>query len=136
MLRSRVCRGLTTPPAPPRPLRRLAGKGVKVAIFDTGLKKGHPHFRRVKERTNWTSERTLDDAVGHGTFVTGVIASQADCLGFAPDAELHIFRIFTKKQVSKGRGEGSECGEDGSESARCVRLVTAVFWGAGSSVVS
>ncbi|XP_043235326.1 membrane-bound transcription factor site-1 protease-like [Amphibalanus amphitrite] len=78
----------------------FTGKGVKVAIFDTGLKKGHPHFRRVKERTNWTSERTLDDAVGHGTFVTGVIASQADCLGFAPDAELHIFRIFTKKQSS------------------------------------
>ena len=79
-----------------------------MAIFDTGLKKSHPHFRRVKERTNWTSEKTLEDAVGHGTFVTGVIASQAECLGFAPDAELHIFRIFTKKQV----GDWAEWVED------------------------
>ncbi|XP_037086753.1 LOW QUALITY PROTEIN: membrane-bound transcription factor site-1 protease-like [Pollicipes pollicipes] len=78
----------------------VTGKGVKVAIFDTGLKKGHPHFRRVKERTNWTTEKTLDDALGHGTFVAGVIASQAECLGFAPDAELHIFRVFTNRQSS------------------------------------
>ena len=32
--------------------------------------------------------------------ILGVIASSAECLGFAPDAELHIFRVFTKKQVS------------------------------------
>ena len=37
------------------------GKGVKVAIFDTGLPKGHPHFKNVKDRTNWTGEKTLDD---------------------------------------------------------------------------
>ena len=29
-----------------------------------------------------------------------IVASSAECLGFAPDAELHIFRVFTKKQVS------------------------------------
>lgn len=77
------------------------GKGVAVAVFDTGLRKGHPHFKRVVERTNWTSERTLDDGLGHGTFVAGVIAStSADCPGFAPDADLYIFRVFTNKQVS------------------------------------
>uniref|UniRef100_A0A8C4QCE9 Membrane-bound transcription factor site-1 protease n=1 Tax=Eptatretus burgeri TaxID=7764 RepID=A0A8C4QCE9_EPTBU len=76
------------------------GAGVKVAVFDTGLSERHPHFRNVKERTNWTNEKTLDDGLGHGTFVAGVIASMRECQGFAPDAELHIFRVFTNNQVS------------------------------------
>ncbi|EPY81783.1 membrane-bound transcription factor site-1 protease preproprotein [Camelus ferus] len=77
------------------------GANVRVAVFDTGLSEKHPHFKNVKERTNWTNERTLDDAgLGHGTFVAGVIASMRECQGFAPDAELHIFRVFTNNQVS------------------------------------
>lgn len=77
----------------------ITGRGVKVAIFDTGLTKNHPHFRNVKERTNWTNEKSLDDRVSHGTFVAGVIASSKECLGFAPDADLYIFKVFTNSQV-------------------------------------
>lgn len=78
----------------------VTGKGIRVAVFDTGLAKNHPHFKRVKERTNWTNEKSLDDGVSHGTFVAGVVASSKECLGFAPDAELHIYRVFTNNQVS------------------------------------
>ncbi|KAH9637252.1 hypothetical protein HF086_006896 [Spodoptera exigua] len=78
----------------------VTGEGIRVAVFDTGLARNHPHFGRVRERTDWTGENTLDDALGHGTFVAGVIASRAECLGFAPDADLHIFRVFTDNQVS------------------------------------
>ncbi|XP_071040953.1 membrane-bound transcription factor site-1 protease isoform X2 [Parasteatoda tepidariorum] len=78
----------------------VRGAGVKVAVFDTGLVKNHPHFKKIKERTNWTNEKTLDDGLGHGTFVAGVIASNRECLGFAPDSELHIYRVFTNNQVS------------------------------------
>lgn len=77
----------------------ITGKGVKVGIFDTGLTHNHPHFRNVKERTNWTNEKSLDDGVSHGTFVAGVIASSKECLGLAPDAELHIYKVFTNSQV-------------------------------------
>eukprot|EP00249_Psilotum_nudum_P017734 c26465_g1_i3 orf=1577-4720(+) len=77
------------------------GAGVKMAIFDTGVRADHPHFRNIKERTNWTNEDTLNDNLGHGTFVAGVIASQdPQCLGFAPDAEIYAFRVFTDAQVS------------------------------------
>ncbi|XP_050396545.1 membrane-bound transcription factor site-1 protease [Patella vulgata] len=78
------------------------GSGVKVAIFDTGLASDHPHFKkgRIKDRTNWTNEKTLDDGLGHGTFVTGVISSSNECLGFAPDADIYVFRVFTNNQVS------------------------------------
>ncbi|XP_050684015.1 membrane-bound transcription factor site-1 protease isoform X2 [Leptidea sinapis] len=78
----------------------VTGEGIRVAVFDTGLSRDHSHFGRIRERTDWTGEKTLDDALGHGTFVAGVIASRADCLGFAPDSDLYIFRVFTDNQVS------------------------------------
>lgn len=37
--------------------------------------------------------------LGHGTFVAGVIASHKECLGFAPDADIYVFRVFTNNQV-------------------------------------
>ncbi|KAK9498135.1 hypothetical protein O3M35_004013 [Rhynocoris fuscipes] len=78
----------------------ITGSGVKVAVFDTGLSKGHPHFKRVVERSDWTHEKSLEDGLGHGTFVAGVIASSKECLGLAPDSQLYIFRVFTNNQVS------------------------------------
>lgn len=77
------------------------GQGIKVAIFDTGLPESDRHFKFVKERTNWTNEKMLDDGLGHGTFVAGVVGSTFyDCPGLAQDAELYIFRVFTNNQVS------------------------------------
>ncbi|KNA22459.1 hypothetical protein SOVF_033990 [Spinacia oleracea] len=77
------------------------GAKVKMAIFDTGIRANHPHFRNIKERTNWTNENTLNDNLGHGTFVAGVIAGQeSECPGFAPDTEIYAFRVFTDAQVS------------------------------------
>lgn len=55
---------------------------------------------KFQERTNWTNEDTLNDNLGHGTFVAGVIAGQdEECLGFAPDTEIYAFRVFTDAQV-------------------------------------
>lgn len=79
------------------------GAKVKMAIFDTGIRADHPHFRNIKERTNWTNEDTLNDNLGHGTFVAGVIAGEdAECLGFAPDTEIYAFRVFTDAQLIAG----------------------------------
>uniref|UniRef100_J3MBK0 Uncharacterized protein n=1 Tax=Oryza brachyantha TaxID=4533 RepID=J3MBK0_ORYBR len=79
----------------------FTGRKVKMAIFDTGIRADHPHFRNIKERTNWTNEDTLNDNLGHGTFVAGVIAGQdAECPGFAPDTEIYAFRVFTDAQIS------------------------------------
>lgn len=77
------------------------GTGVRVAVFDTGLGENNPHFPNVVERTDWTEEGTLDDHVGHGTFVAGLIGgSHPRCPGIAPGALLYTFRVFTGAQVS------------------------------------
>jgi len=77
------------------------GAGVKMAIFDTGIAEHHPHFRHIVERTNWTNENQLEDGLGHGSFVAGVIAGTSTaCAGFAPDALIHTFRVFTNDQNS------------------------------------
>ena len=57
------------------------GAGIRVAIFDTGLGAAHPHLRNVEERTNWTDEETVEDAVGHGSFVAGCNPSCNPCVG-------------------------------------------------------
>ncbi|EGC29764.1 hypothetical protein DICPUDRAFT_42435, partial [Dictyostelium purpureum] len=78
-----------------------SGKGVKVAIFDTGLSKDHPHFKNIVEITDWTREENSNDNVGHGTFVAGIIASGSEkCLGFAPDSDIHIYRVFNSQKES------------------------------------
>ncbi|EFA78031.1 membrane-bound transcription factor peptidase [Heterostelium album PN500] len=77
------------------------GKGIKVAVFDTGLSRDHPHFRNVREAIDYTNDEKSDDVIGHGTFVAGIIASDYEgCPGFAPDAELYIFRVFNKDKLS------------------------------------
>eukprot|EP00210_Caulerpa_lentillifera_P002967 g2833.t1 len=79
----------------------FSGSKVRVGVFDTGIRADHPHVKNIKERTNWTHQKTLNDGLGHGSFVAGVIAgSYHGCLGLAPDVELHTFKVFTDDQVS------------------------------------
>ena len=76
--------------------RGVTGAGVRVAIFDTGLSKTHPHFKRIRERTNWTNEKTLDDELGHGTFVAGVVASSAEVKKYSSNQIIILqFNCFT-----------------------------------------
>ena len=78
------------------------GEGVRVAIFDTGVGAEHPDFvDQLRGRTDWTSDGVLEDTVGHGTFVAGVLGGRSKaCPGIAPDAELYTFRVFNSAQQS------------------------------------
>ncbi len=79
------------------------GKGVKVAIIDSGVDASHPQLRgRVKQYdvTNTGNE----DCVGHGTEVAGIIgaadlrAQGIPFLGVAPAAELISIKAATGGQ--------------------------------------
>ena len=77
------------------------GSGVKMGVFDTGIRADHPDVKNIKERTNWTHEPTLEDGLGHGSFVAGVIAGTSPlCPGLAPEVAIYTFRVFTNDQVS------------------------------------
>lgn len=109
----------TTPAAPPSVAAESGapalwkqgyfGAGVRVGVFDTSVRADHPDIAHVDERSNWTHEPTLDDGLGHGSFVAGVVASggrdvlhrpSTQCPGLAPLARIHTFRVFTNDQVS------------------------------------
>ncbi|MEU1967709.1 S8 family serine peptidase [Micromonospora sediminicola] len=70
------------------------GKGVKVAVLDTGVDLTHPDLAgKVAEARNFSEEANPDDIVGHGTHVASTIAgsgaaSGGKYRGVAPDATL------------------------------------------------
>ncbi|TVX92450.1 S8 family serine peptidase [Paenibacillus agilis] len=70
--------------------KQFTGKGVKVAVIDTGINMEHPLFRgNIKKGYDYVDHDSIpQDEDGHGSHVAGIIMQQA------PDAELHIYRVF------------------------------------------
>jgi subtilisin family serine protease len=66
------------------------GKGVTVAVLDTGVDDSHPDLvGRIAEARNFTSEPDTVDRIGHGTHVAATIGSKdAKYRGVAPEATL------------------------------------------------
>lgn len=82
--------------------RGASGRGVRIAIFDTGLNAQHSFVSNVVEIVNFTGEESSEDIVGHSTFMTGTVASRdtEGCPGLAPNAEVTIVRVFDSTQTS------------------------------------
>ena len=79
----------------------ITGKGIKVGIFDTGVREDHPDLKNIAMRVNFTYQQSTSDGLGHGSFVAGCIASVSPgCPSNAPDVALHTFKVFTDDQTS------------------------------------
>ncbi|WP_448316038.1 S8 family serine peptidase [Streptomyces sp. CO7] len=82
------------------------GKGVKVAVLDTGIDAGHPDFDGLIDGTSsFVPGEAVTDVNGHGTHVAGTIvgsgaASGGENKGVAPDADLYVGKVL-------GGAEGS-----------------------------
>ena len=80
--------------------QRTTGRGVKIAILDTGCS-AHPNFNAsIKTTRNFLNlTNNVEDFSGHGTHVTGIIASNGNnkVFGIAPDVELHIGKVANNK---------------------------------------
>ncbi|MFD1150714.1 type VII secretion-associated serine protease mycosin [Saccharothrix hoggarensis] len=79
--------------------RFATGKGVKLAIIDTGVNEKHPRLAgRVIPGGDYveTGERGVVDCDGHGTEVAGVAAASRDdetgFVGAAPEAQIIAYR--------------------------------------------
>lgn len=70
-----------------------SGRGVRVAVIDSGIAGGHPHIGAVSPGV-WIRPDGLSadarDALGHGTAVAAAIREKA------PDAELIPVRVFDR----------------------------------------
>ena len=81
------------------------GKGITVAVLDTGCDREHPDLqKRIRGGRNFTDDDGSDpmkflDYNGHGTHVAGTIAAQRDnngVVGVAPEASLLIVKVLNK----------------------------------------
>jgi subtilisin family serine protease len=70
------------------------GRGVRVAIVDSGVHATHPHVQGVAGGVGITADGACSDdfldRIGHGTAVTAAIREKA------PDADLYAVRVFDR----------------------------------------
>jgi subtilisin len=89
---------------------RFSGKGIKVAVLDTGLDLGHPDFQgRSITSSSFVSNQAVQDGHGHGTHCIGTSCGprqpgQLPRYGIAYGAE-----IFAGKVLSN-QGSGADGG--------------------------
>lgn len=73
----------------------FTGKDIKIAIIDTGCCINHPDLKNnIVGYRNFTTESTVEDGCGHGTHVSGIVASNGHIKGIAPDSKLLILKVL------------------------------------------
>ncbi|MFC4006310.1 S8 family serine peptidase [Nonomuraea purpurea] len=85
--------------------RGFDGKGVKVAVLDTGIDVNHPDFAgRIIATKNFSGSADIADKKGHGTHVASTIAGAGEKYkGVAPAASLLVGKVLD----DGGRGDWS-----------------------------
>ena len=90
-----------------------SGRGVRVAVIDSGVHAGHPHIGGIIEGASIAADGTIhtgaDDRLGHGTAVAAAIHEKA------PGAAIVPVRVFDRELT-----------------ATIDALVAAIHWSAGA----
>lgn len=87
--------------------RGITGKGVGIAVLDTGIAAGHPDFSGIPTKLAAFCDcigkkNTPYDDNGHGTHVSGIaagrgIASSGKFTGLAPDSHLIVIKVLDRR---------------------------------------
>jgi thermitase len=79
---------------------RTRGKGVRIAVVDSGASARHPDLKRkiALTRDFKHNDRSVEDRAGHGTHVAGTVAARTDnrtgVAGGCPACKLIIAKVF------------------------------------------
>ncbi|MEV0612682.1 S8 family serine peptidase [Nonomuraea sp. NPDC050404] len=75
----------------------LTGKGVTVAVLDSGYDPDHPELKDVVVASrNFSEDADVRDTLGHGTHVASIVAGAGEKYrGVAPDAKLAVGKVGT-----------------------------------------
>lgn len=89
--------------------QQFRGRGIKIAVIDSGAATTHGNLNQIRagfdvinkrvDRSTWNA-----DSLGHGSHCAGVIAATDPAWGirgFAPEAEIHVCKLFPGGQVSQ-----------------------------------
>lgn len=103
---------------------RYTGRGIRVAVLDTGLDLQHPDFarRRITHRS-FIQGQTAQDGHGHGTHCTGTacgprgVHGGRPAHGCAPGAEIFIGKVLSNG--GSGADEGILAGINWAVANRC-----------------
>jgi subtilisin len=84
----------------------FTGRGVRIAIIDSGCDTQHPALRQIATGLDYTNldadgnpnaQSWTSDTLSHGTHCAGIIAGNGqggNIRGFAPEAEVHVLKLF------------------------------------------
>lgn len=84
------------------------GQGVRVGVIDSGLENQHEDItgfdgRDFTQGATQPEHSWQQDAIGHGSHVTGTIAAlhnQRGIKAFAPESEVHALKVFPGGRIS------------------------------------
>ncbi|MFF2793747.1 S8 family serine peptidase [Lysinibacillus xylanilyticus] len=85
------------------PVQSFTGKGVKVAVIDSGVDRTHPDLKKnyLKGYDFVDNDNNPEDTQGHGTHVAGIIAANGSMKGIAPDASILAYRVLGTETIVK-----------------------------------
>lgn len=89
--------------------QNFRGQGIRIAVIDSGAANAHQDLRKIRLGFDIINKQTdpntwNDDRIAHGSHCAGVIAgadTPGGVRGFAPDAEIHVCKLFPGGQVSQ-----------------------------------
>ncbi|MDX8052144.1 type VII secretion-associated serine protease mycosin [Lentzea sp. BCCO 10_0798] len=116
--------------------RFAKGKGIKIAIIDTGVDPRNPRFGgRVQGAGEYVfgNANGTDDCDGHGTEVAGVAAAaktEGDFVGAAPEATILAIRQTSDRFEFKGDANNEKRASAGKVGTLAMAIVRAANQGA------
>jgi len=82
----------------------IKGKGIKVAVFDTGIDLNNSELNVIGGTSCVDGTTSYDDDNGHGTAMAGILAARLNgkgIAGIAPEVELYSVKVLDKDGIGK-----------------------------------